>query len=297
MKYTAFIMAFTLLFTLPLRAAANEEATYTYWDVHPLHVGGTVIAMGKADISNTSYNGKLRFNKTNASVSLIAPINEKNFFIPRIEWNTFEMNWDKNPKFSTTRFYFMQFGLTFYTNAIEQWRWIARLDCNMDIQHFGNNRYNLFSALFWGAYEIWNDWHYHVGVYGYTGMRGAEVYPIIGLDYAPNKHWLFYFVFPLDYKIQYQFDKQWSLAIKGRPLKERFRTGNNEPQPRSVFSYSSIGTELNARYEKFLRLEIEAYIGWNFGGSFYIKKQNGRAPLYTDLGGSPYVGGSINYGF
>ena len=108
----------------------------------------------------------------------------------------------------------------------------------MDTKHFGNNSYNLYSVLIWGIYEIWQKWHYHVGTYGYTGMKGSQIYPVIGLDFAPNKKWLFLAAFPLEYKIQYQFDENWRLSGIGRPLKERFRTGKHEPQPRSIFNYS-----------------------------------------------------------
>ncbi len=128
-------------------------------------------------------------------------------------------------------------------------------------------------------------------------MEGQEVYPVIGLDYAPNKKWLFQAIFPITYSVEYSYGKHWRFSLKGRPLKERFRVGNKEPAPRSVFCYSSMGAEFNIHYERFLRLEIEAYAGYNFGGSFYIKDQRGKNALYTDVGGAPYGGLTVNYGF
>lgn len=292
-------LATSLLFIAS--ALCAEERTYTYWDFHPLHAGASSIFLGNADVTNTRgrsvNNGNLVFDKISSFVYLLTPINEKNYFIPRVEYTQFKMDWDKNPKFKETWFSYVQFALTFYTNAIEKWRWILRGDYNMDTKHFGNNRYNLFSGLIWGAYEIWNNWHYHVGVYAYTGMSGSQVYPVIGFDYELNKKWLFLIVFPIDYMIQYKFDKNWSLSLKGRPLKERFRTGTHQPQPNSVFSYSSIGTEINLRYEIFLRLEAEIFGGWNYGGSFYIKNKHGHNSLYTNVGGSPYGGANVNVGF
>ncbi len=276
---------------------ADEERSYTYWDVHPLHVAGNAIFLGSASLSETPYGGDLVFNKEAASCHLLVPINEKNFFIPRVEWATFEMNWDHNPKFEATRFNYLQFALTFFTNQLDQWRWILRSDYNMDTDHFGDSRYGLFSALIWGAYEIWPDWHYHVGAYAYSGMEGSQVYPLIGLDYTWGENWLLLFIFPIDYMLKYKFNENWSLALKGRPLKERFRTGVHQTQPRSIFSYSSIGTELNLRYEVFLRVEAEIFGGCNFGGNFYIKDQWGHNSLYSEVGFSPYGGANLNYGF
>lgn len=283
--------------SLSIAAFADDERNYTYWDVHPLHVGANAIFIGNASLSKTPLGGDLVFNKAGGFVHMIVPVNEQNYFIPRVEWNTFEMNWDQNPKFESTRFDFVQFALTFFTNALEKWRWVLRADCNMDTHHFGDGKYNLFSTLVWGSYDIWPKWHYHVGVYGYSGMEGAQVYPVIGFDYTWREKWLFLCIFPIDYMIQYKFDTHWSLALKGRPLKERFRTGSHESQPNSIFSYSSIGLELNLRYEIFLRLEAEVFGGCNFGGNFYIKNQTGHNSLYTDVGAAPYGGAMFNYGF
>ncbi len=123
------------------------------------------------------------------------------------------------------------------------------------------------------------------------------VYPIIGVDYAPNKKWLFQAVFPINYSIEYACNAEWKISLKGRPLKERFRTGPDEPQPRSIFCYSTMGAECNIHYEKFLRVEAELFAGYNFGGSFYIKNKNGQDALYTNVQGAPYAGASFNWGF
>lgn len=278
--------------------SAQEEYNFSYWDIHPIHVGGNLIRLGKADVTDNPYGGHLYYRKTNAFAYMLVPISMKSYFFPRVEWNTFTMNWTKNPKFKETHFYYMQFALTFYSSAVENWRWILRGEYNLDIEHFNNpSKYGLFTGLVWGAYQIHRKWHYHVGAVGYGGMEGQQVYPIIGADYAPNKYWTIQFVFPIEYYVQYKLDEHWRFSIKGRPLKERFRTGKDQLQPRSVFSYSTIGSELNIIYEKFMHFEVEAYGGYNFGGSFYIKNCKGKQALYTDVGGSLYGGLNVNYGF
>jgi len=289
---------FALLVSSALFADECEPQHYSYWDVHPIHVGGNVLRLGSADVSDTPLKGHLYFRKSNAFLYMLVPVNSKSYFFPRVEWNTFTLNWNKNPKFNQTHFYYLQFALTFYTIQLEKWRWIARVDYNLDTEHFNNPRqYGLFSALLWGSHEIHRKWHYHVGSVGYTGFSGQEVYPIIGADYSPNKKWTFLLVFPIEYYIQYKYGDHWRFSLRGRPLKERFRTNNHQPQPRSVFSYSSTGLEANVRYEIFLRLEAEIFGGWNFGGNFYIKNEKGHNSLYTDVGGSPYAGATLNWGF
>jgi hypothetical protein len=293
MKKTLFI-----LFTFAL--CAQDTPSESLWDYHPIHGGGNVIAIGKADVDlkHGSSSGELTYNKANAFLYMLLPISRLSYFFPRVEYNVFTMDWNKNPKFKETHFQYMQFALTFLSNAVETWRWIARADYNIDVKHFSHAKsYGLFSALLWGTHELHRKWHYHVGALGYTGFSGQEVYPIIGIDFAPNKKWFFQAVFPMNYSIEYNLNKEWRLSLKGRPLKERFRTGPDEIQPRSVFCYSSMGAEFNVHYERFLRIEAELFAGYNFGGDFYIKNKQGHNALYTYVDGAPYVGGNLNWGF
>src|SRR3990167_2054888 len=289
-KYLIPLFALTSLF-------GDEAPSYSLWDYHPLHVGGNAIFIGKANV-DAPQKGHLTFNKSNAFVYMLVPVSQTSYFFPRVEWNTFSLDWNKNPKFNKTRFDYIQFGLTFYSTAVEKWRWILRADYNLDVDHFNNPaKYGLFSGFAWGSYEIHEKWHYHVGILGYTGMRGDMVYPVIGADYTPNKKWLFQAVFPINYSIEYTPFERWRFSIRGRPLKERFRAGKNEPQPRSIFSYSSIGAEFNVHYDILRRFEFEIYGGYNFGGGFYIKDQKAHNALYTNIGGAPYGGATLNYGF
>ena len=285
---------------LPLLLLGDEDpiASYSYWDFHPLHIGDNMIRIGGASVDSDDYNGHLYFRKNSAYLNMLVPISRDSYFFPRVEFNNFTLDWNQNPKFNETHFYYAQFGLTFYTTGLEDWRWILRADYNLDLEHFSDpSHYGLFSLLMWGKYELHKKWHYHVGVLGSVGMESAPVYPILGIDFAPDDYWLFEAIFPITYSIQYKLNKNWRFSLKGRPLKERFRVGSHQLQPRSIFNYSTIGTEFNIHYEQFLWLEIELYAGYNFGGNFYIKNQHGRKALYTELGGAPYAGISLDYGF
>lgn len=280
--------------------AEEDYSQYSYWDFHPLHAGAAGIVIGKAEVDpkRQSHDGDLTFNKASLFTYILLPISKCSYFFPRIEWNTFHLDWNRNPKFKQTRFQYMQFALTFFSIALDKWRWIARGEYNIDVDHFSHARtYGLFSALLWGTHELNNHSHIHLGAFGYTGFEGEMVYPVIGFDYSYKEKWFFQAVFPITYSIEYILNKEWRLCLKGRPLRERFRTGPDEPQPRSVFNYSSIGTEFNVHYEKFLRCELEFFAGYNFGGNFYIKNRDGKFPLYTNVHGAPYAGANFNYGF
>jgi hypothetical protein len=297
-----------LYFTTGFTAGFAQESdmnSYSYWDFHPLHVGGNILRIGGANVheqvkganSAAIQRGRLFYRKTNAFLYMLVPLSMKSFFLPKVEWNTFTMDWGKNPKFNQTHFYYAGFSLTFYTTAVDRWRWILRAEYNLDTEHFGSpSLYGLFSGLVWGVHELNKQWNFHVGALGYSGMRGEQVYPIIGFDYSPDEHWTILATFPIEYYVQYKLDPHWKFSLRGRPLKERFRTGKSEPQPRSIFCYTSFGTELNVKYQIFLRLEIEAYGGYNLGGPFYIKNAVGKSGLYSELGAAPYGGLNLNWG-
>jgi hypothetical protein len=292
---------FFFIFSSMALFAGEEEVPKSYWDVHPIHIGSNAICNGSASIENKHTgkdDGHLVFRKANAYATILVPISHFSYFFPRVEWNTFTMDWNKNPKFNTTQFYYVQFGLTFYTIAVDKWRWIMRADWNFDQEHFDDiNRYCLWSGLIWGTYQIHRKWHYHIGATGYKGLESEQIYPIIGVDFAPNKRWFFQLLFPINYSVEYNLTDRWRFAIRARPLKERFRAGKNQPQPQSVFSYSSTGGEFNIHYEIKRRLEFEIYGGYNFGGTFYIKDKYSHNSLYTNLGGSPYGGATLDIGF
>ena len=287
----------------PEPAKPAEKPSESLWDYHPVHLGGNAIFIGKANVKVREdgvfrENGHLTFNKENAFLYMLLPVSRSSYFFPRVEWNTFHLNWNHNPKFTQDRFNYLQFGLTFYSTGIDKWRWILRFDYNVAASELSNpGPYSLYNGLVWGSYEVHRKWHYHVGALGYRGMEGQAYYPIIGIDFAPNKIWLFQAIFPIDYSVQYKIDKYFRLSLKVRPLKERFRTGKHEVQPRSVFSYSSVGGELNLHFEIERRFEFEIYGGYNFGGNFYIKDQKGHNALYTHTEGAPYIGANLNYAF
>ncbi|PIS02821.1 MAG: hypothetical protein COT85_01965 [Chlamydiae bacterium CG10_big_fil_rev_8_21_14_0_10_42_34] len=289
-----------IFFAFTLCAQEEEGSSLSLWDFHPIHAGGNVIAIGKANVDqkNGSRNGEVTFNKANAFLYMLVPIDHYSYFFPRVEYNAFDLDWNENPKFHETQFQYVQFALTFMSIAMEKWRWIARADYNIDVNHFNKARtYGLFSALLWGTHELHRKWHYHVGALGYTGFEGQEIYPVIGFDYSPNKKWMFQAVFPINYSIEYSLNKRWRFSLKGRPLKERFRTDKYQPQPRSVFSYSTMGAEFNVHYEQFLRVEAEIFAGYNFGGSMYVKNESGHNAIYTHVQGAPYIGANFNWGF
>lgn len=291
-----FLFLFLLLNATSL-FCEEEQASFSLWDYHPLHVSAQTIQTANASV-DAPQGGDVYFGKTFAYVSMLVPVTYTSYFIPRVEWVQFTLDWDKNPKFNETHFSYAQFSLLFYSKGMEKWRWIVRGEYNLDLKHFSTpSLYGLFSWLLWGAYELSEKWHYHIGATGYIGMEDEMTYPLLGIDYSPTDHWTLEAIFPITYSVQYHLNKNWRFSLIGRPMKERYRVGSHEPQPRSVFSYSSVGTEVNIHYEIPLKFEIEFYAGYNAGGNFYIKDQKGKNSLYTEVNGAPYLGGMINYGF
>src|SRR5579872_1121646 len=111
---------------------AEEETTFSYWNIHPLHIGGNAIRLGSADVTEVPEKGHLIFGKYNAFLDLLVPVTKKSYFFPRVDWTTFTLDWNKNPKFNATQFNYTQFSLSFFTTDLENWRWIMRAQYNLD---------------------------------------------------------------------------------------------------------------------------------------------------------------------
>ncbi len=288
----AFLASFLSLSSLH---AEEEEHVYTYWEIHPWHVGGQFLRVGKADCRRNQ--GHMYYRKTQAFTQILLPINYDNFFIPRIEYNNVSFDWSRNPNFNQKNFNVLQSSLAFYTTALDEWKWIARFDYNLQLDHMKHpGKYSLYNGLLWGALKIHRKWHYHVGGLGYVGLEGGTFYPIIGADFAPNKHWFFQALFPINYSAEYKKER-WTFAFKIRPVKERLRSGPNEPVPKSVFSYAAYGSEINVSYDIPLRLNAEIYGGVNYGGKFYVKDGHGHNATYVNFGAAPYFGAALDFGF
>ncbi|MES2274245.1 MAG: hypothetical protein V4487_08655, partial [Chlamydiota bacterium] len=116
--------------------SAVEKQQESFWDYHPIHLGANLIRVGKANVNPRktgnfdpqTENGNIHFRKSNAFLYMLLPVSQTTYFFPKVEWNTFTLDWNKNTKFRKTHFYYLQFGLTFYSTGLENWRWIARAD-------------------------------------------------------------------------------------------------------------------------------------------------------------------------
>jgi hypothetical protein len=281
--------------------SAEEEPVHSLWHYHPLHVGGQILSNCKAECHRQNHSnsrkGQLRYQKASAFISMMTPISRHHIFFPQVQCSYVTLDWNRNNRFSETNFYSMQCSILYYTTALQHWKWIARFDYNLQVNYASHpGLYSLYNELVWGSCQIHRKWHYHVGALGYAGLASYDIYPIIGFDYTAGKNWFFQALFPINYSVEYHINP-WTIAAKARPMKERLRTGPNESQPRSIFSYSTIGTELNIKFEKLLKGFAEIYGGYNWGGHFYVKNRYGKRPIYLAFGGAAYGGFSLDYGF
>ena len=111
-------LLFLSFILFPLFLFAEEETpSHSLWDYHPLHVSAQTLQTAKADV-DAPQGGDLYFGKTMAYVSMIVPITKTSYFIPRVEWVQFALDWDKNPKFDETHFSYTQFALLFYSKGM-----------------------------------------------------------------------------------------------------------------------------------------------------------------------------------
>ena len=222
----------------------TELRPASIWDYHPIHAGGNLIAVGNANVKQKGGepDGELTYNKANAYAYCFVPISRQSYFLPRVEWNAFTMDWDRNPKFHETHFQFVQFALTFLSTAVEKWRWIGRIDYNIDVKHFTHPKtYGLFSALLWGSHEFHRKWHYHVGALATPDSKDKKSIRSLDLTTPRIKNGCFKSSFRSPIPSNIRSIKSGAFRLKGGPLKSAFALASWIPNPAPYFATRAWG--------------------------------------------------------
>lgn len=289
-------LTFTLSLAVTLLASEKEKS---FWEYHPLHLEGSAVFVAPSDISKSPEKGTLRFSKGETGAHFMVPLSKKSQFFPHLGWGTLTCDWNKNTLFREKNFSYYKTGMHFCTTAVENWRWIIGSTYTIDTKYASKIKtYGQLGTLIWGMHPITESLNVHIGSLFYIGLRRDDpVYPVIGLDYTINESWLIKAIFPLDYRVEYKVLPNLSLSLKARAFSERFRTGKNEAQPRSIFQYSATGGEINLQYQIEHRLDAQLFAGYQFGGTYYIKDQMAKTATYMGFSPAPYLGAKLDFGF
>jgi hypothetical protein len=267
---------------------------------HPWHVFAEYAQVGKADFEKEDTPcSQVRYSEGAIALYYSQFINQKNFLTLELGNNYINFDWKENPRFRETQYNTAVASIAFITMAKERWRWTFNPGATVDASTFNFGNSGVYYGLVWGRYAYSYTLGFHIGGFGYYGIRNAYVVPVIGFDWNFWPDWRLNLIFPLNFSLEYQISPSWVTLIAldgfGGPYRfpRRAHKGINGFE-NGIFQVFSSGVEWAVNY-LFQRLKIEAGIGWNFGGWILIRDSHNRNGKYFNFDGAPY--GQANLAF
>ncbi len=188
-------------------------------------------------------------------------------------------------------------NFTFFTHRVDDWRWIAFFQYNIDADKWDFNDYSTYDMLLWGRWAYCTTMGIHFGIYAETGMKADLVLPVIGIDWRLNERLKVNAVFPLNVSLIYNLNKTWAIALAGRVFNERHRAGKEGLFRKAVWRYSNGGAELALRYDSFGWIQANIHAGYALGGKLKIASQHYHHKHRFRFDGSPYAGAEATLTF
>lgn len=188
-------------------------------------------------------------------------------------------------------------NLTFFTHRLDDWRWVAFAQYNIDADKWDFTDYSTFDLLLWGRFDYCTTMGVHIGIYAETGMKADLVLPILGVDWRIGKSWKLNAVFPLNVSLIYNWNDKWAVALAARVFNERHRAGKEGLRNKAVWRYSNGGVELALRYEPNGKLQANIHAGYATGGKLKVASQHYHHKRHYRFDGSPYAGAEATVSF
>jgi hypothetical protein len=264
----------------------NSACTKT---IQPFGVSAYGFGVGRARLEHHE-PGKISYAEGEFDLMYTQGLTECEGVSAILGYDNVYLNFTDNPFFRKKDFNSLDVGFLGYTTRVNRWLWQvgACAQISLDYGTIGG-KYTRYTVLAWGRYTYTKTVNLHAGFYAFYNLRKNKVYPIIGFDWQPNKHWLISLIFPMNVSVNYLFNPCWSLSVAWLPIWSRHRVGNNEPDPRGIWENRNNGVHLALNYVT-PGIIASVYAGQAFGGTLKIMDQTGRIATFFKYKSSPYAG-------
>lgn len=202
------------------------------------------------------------------------------------------IRWKENPYFSQEDFNCLSLSLGGFTERATGWKLWAEIDVNIDTDHACKSDYYTYDGFLWGRYNYSETLGIHVGFLGETGMKIDRVYPILGVDWQAMENLKLNLVFPLNISAVYMIDDCLAVAVAARFFQSRFRVGEDEPVPRGLVCYRSVGIEFAVSHT-LSWIQSNVHIGYNTGGILKVANRHYENRHRFKFKSAPYYGGEV----
>jgi hypothetical protein len=199
---------------------------------------------------------------------------------------------DQSSFFSQKAFHNLEFGLLGMCNDCGKWSIRGGTSILFDTCNGKVGSSNtVLRGILWGVYPYKQNVDFHVGALGRVGLLDNSFLPILGAEWKPSNDWTLSLVFPLKIAAQYHMNEKWSVILRPRIQRERYRLSGEEVNSRGFFDYRNYGGELALSYKENKSWAVTLFAGWSGGGSIKIEDSSGRNSVKHKFDAGPHLGG------
>lgn len=264
----------------------------------PFSISGSAFSVNKTHFRTPGFEDDTLVYKQYESVfAYTHPINPICGLVFGAGWVGSEVKMVENPEFDETKFNYVTLSLAAFTRAFPDWTWTFSLSTFLDSEVFSFIDYALYRGVLWGKYELSPYLELDFGFIAEIGLNKEKLWPILGFVYTPSDCWRIHAVYPIRVSVDYLVRDWITLAGSIRFLRNRHRVTKEEPNPRGIFEYHTIGAEFDLILIPLKRLSIKGFAGTTFNGDLKMTDSQNREAQHFKFKGSPYVGisGVLNY--
>jgi hypothetical protein len=207
------------------------------------------------------------------------------------------LGWKHNGYFHQSNYNIATARVAFITHRLCDWEWQGYIKAFINIDHPDFQHYLYWDFVLWGIYQLNPCMHFHVGLYGETGMKADHLFPIIGFDWKYSERIRINLIFPMDLSVLYIINDCWDIGIAQRFFRARNRVGKDEPLSMGMWEYSNTGTEIGMDYRRGDWLLVNAHAGYAWDGKIRVDNKSRKKAKHYNFDGCPYLGFEGNVRF
>lgn len=261
-----------------------------------ISIEGQYDHVSRADFDRKSTPGEIGASFGKVMINMEQPVNEDAKFFGGIGWSHTHLEWSASPEFNQEDFNNLEVLVGASTSHVEDWTWKTFLGVSYDMKRTSFSSATLYKAALWGRYCTCNGIGLHIGAAGTAGIRDANLWPIIGIDYQPHDQWKVFLIFPYKISVEYFYDNCWSFELSGRWFYSRNRLAGHQRNPlrnHGIVEYNAYGLELGANYNFEDNVQFNLHMGSTLSGSLEVSNRKDRRKSTYDFNNSVYLGGEV----
>ncbi len=253
---------------------------------------------GKSKFKRASLSGEsIAYSKGMLSTTYQMTMKPDLDLFAKMAYTQTKLNWDANPYFTKEDYSYFALTLGTVYTKLDNWWWQFALQGRVDPKHWNMSHYAQYDGVLHGRYTYNDNWGIHIGLWGQTGLKKSEMWPVLGVDYKINESWSCRVILPNEASLEYTWNDQWSAQLSARVFRSRHRLSKEAPLAKGIFEYRALGAELGLRYHSESSMTARVFLGSSGEGDLKMMNAAGSTLDIMKHKGAAYIGIELSLEF